>query len=93
MVRKLADLGMFGILFPEKYGGSGLSYIDYVNILEEIAKVDGSLALTVAAHNSLCSNHIYLFGTDRQRAKYLPPLMSGDVQQEDGRCDRRVSAQ
>ena len=63
IVDELKELGLFGILFPEEYGGSALGYIEYVIILEELAKVDPSVSLTIAAHNSLCSNHIYMFGT------------------------------
>ena len=74
---KMAEMGLLGIIFPAEYGGSGLTYIDYVNILIELARVDGSTALTVAAHNSLCSNHIYLAGSEEQKKKYLVPLASG----------------
>ena len=73
----LAELGLLGILFPEEYEGAGLGYIEYVLILEELARVDPSVALTVAAHNSLCSNHIYMFGTEEQKRDFLPDLASG----------------
>src|SRR5947207_9652417 len=63
---KLAELGLMGILFPEEYGGAGLGYVEYATIIEEIARVCGSVSLSVAAHNSLCSNHIYSFGTEQQ---------------------------
>jgi alkylation response protein AidB-like acyl-CoA dehydrogenase len=76
--RKLGELGFLGVLFPESYGGAGLSYMDYQAIIEELAAVDPSVALSVAAHNSLGSNHIYQFGTDAQRQKYLPRLASGE---------------
>ncbi|MEJ5166314.1 MAG: acyl-CoA dehydrogenase family protein [Thermoanaerobaculia bacterium] len=79
IIEDLKQMGLFGILFPEKYGGSGLGYIEYVIILEELAKVDPSVSLTIAAHNSLCSNHIYTFGTDKQKEKYLKKLASGEV--------------
>src|SRR5437667_12079937 len=59
---KLAELGLMGILFPEEYGGAGMGYVEYATIIEEIARVCGSVALSVAAHKSLCSNHIYSFG-------------------------------
>ena len=75
--RKLGDLGFLGILLPEKYGGAGLSYMDYQAIIEEIAAVDPSIALSVAAHNSLGTNHIFQFGTEAQRQKYVPRLASG----------------
>lgn len=75
--RKLGDLGFLGVVFPEELGGAGLSTLDYAAIVEEIASVDGSVALSLAAHNSLGSNHIFQFGTDAQRRKYLPKLTSG----------------
>ncbi len=78
ILEDLKELGLFGIIFPEKYGGANLSYGDYVIILEELAKVDPSVALTIAAHNSLCSNHIYMFGTEEQKEKYLKPLAKGE---------------
>src|SRR5205809_2897204 len=59
---KLAELGLMGILFPEEYGGAGMGYVEYATIIEEIARVCGSVALSVAAHNSLCSNHLFMFG-------------------------------
>jgi hypothetical protein len=75
----LREMGFLGILFPEHYGGAGMGYIEYSIILDELAQADPSVSLTVAAHNSLCANHIYLFGTDAQREKYLKPLASGEV--------------
>ena len=75
--RKLGDLGFLGVLFPEKLGGAGLSYMDYQAIIEEVSCVDPSVALSLAAHNSLGSNHIYQFGTEAQRQKYIPKLASG----------------
>ncbi len=75
--RKLGELGFLGVLFPEKYGGAALSYMDYQAIIEEVSCVDPSVALSLAAHNSLGSNHIYQFGTEAQRQKYLPKLASG----------------
>lgn len=77
LTRKLGDMGLLGIPFPAELGGSGYSYVDYVLILEELSKVDPSVGLVVAAHNSLCCNHLYLFGTDAQKKKYLPELFSG----------------
>lgn len=79
IIDELKELGLFGILFEEKYGGSNLGYIEYVIILEELAKVDPSVALTIAAHNSLCSNHIYMFGTDDQKERYLKKLAKGEA--------------
>ncbi len=77
-VKKLGELGMLGAIFPEKYGGAGLSYIDYIHIIEELAAVESGLALVVAAHNSLCSGHIYLAGSEEQRMRFLPKLTSGE---------------
>jgi hypothetical protein len=74
---KLAELGLLGVIFPELYGGAGLGYVEYATIIEELARVDGSVGLSVAAHNSLCSNHIYMFGDEQQREKYLIPLAQG----------------
>lgn len=74
----LAELGLLGVIFPEQYGGAGMGYIEYATIIEEIARVDGSVGLSVAAHNSLCSNHIYMFGSEEQKQKYLVPLAQGE---------------
>ena len=74
---KLAAMGLMGIIFPDEYGGAGLGYIEYAIAIEELARVDGSVGLFVAAHNSLCSNHIYKFGTEEQKKKYLLPLAEG----------------
>src|SRR6266403_1761545 len=67
---KLAELGLMGILFPEEYGGAGMGYVEYAGIIEELSRVDGSVGISIAAHNSLCSNHIYRFGNEAQRQKY-----------------------
>ncbi len=75
---QLAELGLMGILFPEEYGGAGMGYVEYATIIEEIARVCGSVGLSVAAHNSLCSNHIYQFGNEEQKQKYLIPLAKGE---------------
>lgn len=75
---QLAELGLMGVLFPEEYGGAGMGYVEYATIIEEIARVDGAVGLSVAAHNSLCSNHIYMFGTEEQKQKYLVPLVQGE---------------
>ena len=74
---KLAELGLMGVLFPEQYGGAGMGYIEYATIIEELGRVDGSVGLSVAAHNSLCSNHIFTFGSEDQKQKYLVPLAQG----------------
>lgn len=75
---KLAELGLMGVLFPEEYGGAGMGYVEYATIIEELGRVDGSVGLSVAAHNSLCSNHIYLYGSEEQKQKYLVPLAQGE---------------
>ena len=77
IIPKLAEMGLLGIIFPEQYGGAGLGYIDYVIAIEELSRVDGSIGIIVAAHNSLCSNHIFKFGTEAQKQKYLVPLAQG----------------
>ena len=76
--RESGKLGMMGVLVPEEYGGSGLSYFEYKVIIEEISKVCGAIGLSVAAHNSLCINHILSFGTEEQKRKYLPNLCSAE---------------
>ena len=74
--KQLGELGMMGVLVPEEYGGAGLSYFEYNVIIQEIAKVCGSIGLSVAAHNSLCTGHILAFGNEEQKLKYLPKLAS-----------------
>jgi alkylation response protein AidB-like acyl-CoA dehydrogenase len=78
LFKKLGDLGLMGVLVPTEYGGSGFGYMEYVTVIEEISKVDGSIGLSVAAHNSLCTNHILQFGTEEQKQKYLPKLATGE---------------
>jgi alkylation response protein AidB-like acyl-CoA dehydrogenase len=79
VIRQLGEMGMMGIIFPEQYGGAGMGYLEYAVLVEELARVDGSVGLSVAAHNSLCSNHIYSQGDERQRERYLKPLASGQM--------------
>ncbi len=74
---KLAELGLTGVIFPEEYGGAGMGYVEYATIIEELSRVDGSVGISVAAHNSLCSNHIYTYGSEEQKQKYLVPLAQG----------------
>ena len=74
---KMADLGFLGVIFPEEYGGAGMGYVEYATIIEELSRVDGSVGISVAAHNSLCSNHIFKYGSDDQKKKFLTPLASG----------------
>ncbi|GAC1482557.1 MAG: acyl-CoA dehydrogenase AcdA [Flavisolibacter sp.] len=76
--KKLGELGIMGILVPEKYGGAGLSYFEYKSAIEEISKIDGSIGLSIAAHNSLCTGHILTFGNETQKSKYLPLLASAE---------------
>ncbi|MEY3560555.1 MAG: hypothetical protein RIS12_988, partial [Bacteroidota bacterium] len=76
-LQELGKLGLMGILVPEEYGGAGLSYFEYKVAIEEIAKVCGSVGLSVAAHNSLCTGHILYFGNDEQKKKWLPLLATG----------------
>src|SRR5205814_9127304 len=74
---KLADLGLLGVLYPEEYGGAGMGYVEYATIIEELSRVDGSVGISIAAHNSLCSNHIFRYGTEEQKQKFLAPLARG----------------
>jgi len=74
---KLGELGLTGVIFPEEYGGAGMGYVEYATIIEELSRVDGSVGISVAAHNSLCSNHIYIYGSEEQKQKYLVPLAQG----------------
>jgi len=75
---KLASLGVMGVTFPGEYGGAGLGYIEYSIIVEELARIDGSVSLIVAAHNSLCAGHIFIAGSEEQKRKYLAPLARGE---------------
>jgi alkylation response protein AidB-like acyl-CoA dehydrogenase len=78
VVKKLGQMGLLGVIFPHELNGSGLGYVDYVLAIEELAAVDGSIGIIVAAHNSLCTNHIFLAGNDSQRKKYVSKLASGE---------------
>ena len=77
IIRRLAELGFMGVIFPESYNGAGFGYMEYITIIEEVSKVDPSIGLSIAAHNSLCCNHIYTFGNEEQKRKYLPDLVTG----------------
>jgi hypothetical protein len=77
IMAKLGEMGLLGILFPAEYGGAGMGYVDYALVIEELACVDGAIGLSVAAHNSLCANHIYLTGSEPQKRRYLVPLARG----------------
>jgi alkylation response protein AidB-like acyl-CoA dehydrogenase len=78
VIRKLGELGFLGVIFPERYGGAGLSYSDYALVIEELARADASVGITVSAHISLCSNHVFEQGTEEQKQKYLRKLASGE---------------
>src|SRR5688500_19918581 len=77
LLAKLAALGLLGIQVPEQYGGAAMSAVDYCICIEELARVDPSVALSVAAHNGLCSSHILMFGTEAQKTRFLTPLAQG----------------
>jgi alkylation response protein AidB-like acyl-CoA dehydrogenase len=77
VMKQLGEMGMMGVIFPEEYGGAGMGYIEYAVVVEELSRVDGSVGISIAAHNSLCSNHIYAMGNEAQKRKYLVPLASG----------------
>jgi alkylation response protein AidB-like acyl-CoA dehydrogenase len=77
IVKKMAAMGLMGIIFPEELGGAGLGYVEYVLAVEELSRVDGSVGIIVASHNSLCTNHIMLAGSDEQRKRWIPKLASG----------------
>src|SRR6201996_6989678 len=77
VVKKLGEMGLLGVIFPESLGGAGMGYVEYVLAVEELSRVDGSVGIIVAAHNSLCTNHIMLGGNDEQRKRWIPKLASG----------------
>jgi len=78
VMKKAAELGFLGVIFPEEYGGAGLGYVEYVLVVTELSKVDPSVGISVAAHNSLCTNHIYKFGNEEQRRRWVVPLARGE---------------
>lgn len=78
VMRKAGELGFLGVIFPEELGGAGLGYVDYVLVVTELSKVDPSVGISVAAHNSLCTNHIYKFGSAEQRRRWVTPLARGE---------------
>lgn len=78
LMHQLGEHGFLGVLIPEEYGGAGLGYHEYITIITEIAKVCGSIGLSLAAHNSLCTNHLYTFGNEEQRRRWIPKLASGE---------------
>ena len=78
VLSRLGDLGFLGILIPPEYDGAGLGYLEYVAVIEELSRVDGSVGISVAAHNSLCTGHIFTFGTEEQRRQFVVPLAKGE---------------
>ncbi|NBW34790.1 MAG: acyl-CoA dehydrogenase [Cytophagia bacterium] len=78
LFNKLGELGLMGVLVPQEYGGAGFGYLEYVTAIVELSKIDGSIGLSMAAHNSLCTNHILTFGNEAQKQQYLPKLASGE---------------
>ncbi len=79
LFHKMGELGFLGVVIPEEYGGAGYGYVEYALIVEEISRVDGSIGLGVAAHNSLCTSHIYMFGNEEQKKRFLVPLAKGEA--------------
>jgi alkylation response protein AidB-like acyl-CoA dehydrogenase len=77
-VKEIGKLGLMGSIFPTEYGGAGMGYVEYVTIIDELSRVDGSIGIIVAAHTSLCSNHIWIAGSDEQKRKYIPKLATGE---------------
>src|SRR6266478_4845873 len=73
VLSRLAELGFMGILIPVEHGGAGLGYLEYASIVEELSRVDGSIGISVAAHNSLCTGHIFTFGTEERRPQFVTP--------------------
>ncbi len=78
VVKELGKLGLLGVVFPAEYGGAGMGYVEYVAAIEELSRVDGSVGIIVAAHTSLCTNHIFVAGNEEQKRKYVPKLASGE---------------
>jgi len=79
LFHKMGELGFLGVVIPEEYGGAGYGYVEYAIIVEELSRIDGSIGLGVAAHNSLCTSHIYMFGNEEQKQKFLVPLAKGEA--------------
>ena len=77
-IKELGRLGLLGVIFPTEYGGAGMGYVEYVTAIEELSRIDGSVGIIVAAHTSLCSNHIFVAGNEEQRRKYIPKLATGE---------------
>src|SRR2546426_3595587 len=78
IVKELGKLGLMGAIFPTEYGGAGMGYVEYVTAIEELSRVGGSIGIIVAAHTSLCTNHIFLAGNEAQKQKYVSKLATGE---------------
>ncbi len=78
LIPKMAEMGFLGVIFPEKYGGAGMGYQEYAIIIEELSRVDGSVGIIIAAHNSLCTNHLYKFGSEAQKKKLCGAAGAGE---------------
>jgi alkylation response protein AidB-like acyl-CoA dehydrogenase len=78
LFQKLGELGLMGVIFPEECGGAGMGYAEYATVIEEVSRVDGSIGLSLAAHNSLCTNHIFQYGSEEHKRKYVTPLAKGE---------------
>src|SRR5262245_2096290 len=78
ILKQLGALGFMGVCIPQEYGGAGLGYLEYVTIVEELSRVDGSVGISVAAHNSLCTGHIFIAGSEEQKRKFVTPLAKGE---------------
>jgi alkylation response protein AidB-like acyl-CoA dehydrogenase len=78
LFHQMGTLGLMGVLVPEEYGGAGFGYMEYITAIVELSKIDGSIGLSMAAHNSLCTNHLLQFGSEEQKRKYLPKLATGE---------------
>jgi alkylation response protein AidB-like acyl-CoA dehydrogenase len=78
IIKELGKMGLMGVVFPPEYGGAGMGYVEYVTAIDELSRVDGSVGIIVAAHTSLCSNHIFLAGTEEQKKKYVSKLATGE---------------
>jgi len=78
IVKEMGQLGLMGVIFPSEYGGAGMGYVEYVTVIDELSRVDGSVGIIVAAHTSLCSNHIFIAGNEEQRKKYIPKLATAE---------------
>src|SRR5205085_4196710 len=77
-IKELGKMGLLGVVFPPEFGGAGMGYVEYVTAIQELSRVDGSVGIIVAAHTSLCSNHIFLAASESQKTQYLPKIATGE---------------